>query len=327
MKKFYFIGVILLSVHGSIAQNAGSSVPFRENDNFHSRLVILDPIKALESPFFDNQGQYKEVVHAVSSEERLGCFTSLKTKQDPANDTIVFIFDDGSAENGWGFSPGFIGWLGNLFPVSDTFSGVLTSFDLYFQTADSGTNQQLAIDVFDSNFQLQGSSASFIVEGNTWLSVPTNNIPFSGKFYAMVKWNMIPNPTHLFGYDENGANAIKDLERFYNGTTWTKLSILGYNPGVFLLRGHATLNSGVEIDKIQQSIAPLIYPNPGTGKITIGTIIKGSLAILNFTDQQLIIRQITQPRTQIDISNLPVGVYFVRVTGESTVQVGKVIKQ
>jgi hypothetical protein len=327
MKKFYFICVILLSFHGAIAQKTGSSVTSSDDENFRSRLLVLDPIKVFESPFFDYQGQDKKVVHDMSSEERLRCLTSLKTKHNPKSDTTFFVFDDGSAENGWGISPGFIGWLGNLFPVLDTLSGVLTSFDLYFQTDASGTNQQLTIDVFDSTFQLLGSSALFMVYGDTWLSVPANNIPFSGKFYAMVKWNMLPNPTHLFGYDENGPNAVQDLERYYNGTTWTKLSILGYNPGVFLFRVHATLNTGVGIDEIQQPIEPLIFPNPATGKITIETIIKGSLAILNLNGQQLIRRQITEKQTVIDVAGLPKGVYFVRLTNDKRMQMGKFVKQ
>ena len=46
-----------------------------------------------------------------------------------------------------------------------------------------------------------------------------------------------------------------------------------------------------------------------------------------FSSQQLITRQITEPKTQIDISNLPSGVYFVRLAGERMVKVGKFIKQ
>jgi hypothetical protein len=38
-------------------------------------------------------------------------------------------------------------------------------------------------------------------------------------------------------------------------------------------------------------------------------------------------RQITSPKTQIDISNLPNGVYFVRLTNDKTMEVGKFVKQ
>jgi hypothetical protein len=70
-----------------------------------------------------------------------------------------------------------------------------------------------------------------------------------------------------------------------------------------------------------------IYPNPTSNQITIESTVQGLLSILNLSDQQLITRQITEPKTQIDISNLPSGVYFVQLTNGKTVQVGKIIKQ
>jgi hypothetical protein len=42
--------------------------------------------------------------------------------------------------------------------------------------------------------------------------------------------------------------------------------------------------------------------------------------------QQLVTRQITHPKTQIDISNLPSGVYFVRLTSDRTAEVVKFVK-
>jgi hypothetical protein len=73
-----------------------------------------------------------------------------------------------------------------------------------------------------------------------------------------------------------------------------------------------------------------VYPNPAMDKITVETpeAVKGTyLEIVNIESQQLITRQITKPKTQIDISTLLSGVYFVWVMGEKTVEVGKFIKQ
>ena len=47
---------------------------------------------------------------------------------------------------------------------------------------------------------------------------------------------------------------------------------------------------------------------------------------MNLCGEVVLSCQTTGLKTQIDISNLPAGVYFVRVTGEKTVQVEKVIK-
>lgn len=70
-----------------------------------------------------------------------------------------------------------------------------------------------------------------------------------------------------------------------------------------------------------------IFPNPTSTSITIVTPTKGSLSVLNMSGQQLLQQAISEPITTIDISSLPSGVYFVRVTGERTVQMGKVVKQ
>jgi len=70
-----------------------------------------------------------------------------------------------------------------------------------------------------------------------------------------------------------------------------------------------------------------IYPNPSLDKITLETATEGHLSILNLNGQELIIRQITEPKTQLDISILPSGVYIVRFTNNKTVKVGKFIKQ
>jgi hypothetical protein len=94
-----------------------------------------------------------------------------------------------------------------------------------------------------------------------------------------------------------------------------------------LARYISGLNIG-EIDNPNNSI--LIYPNPSTGRLTVETSLtpaNSQLTIMNLCGQQLITRQITSPKTQIDISSLPSGVYFVRITDDKTVEVGKSIKE
>jgi hypothetical protein len=74
-------------------------------------------------------------------------------------------------------------------------------------------------------------------------------------------------------------------------------------------------------DKLQK-----IYPNPTDGKITIDSKEEGNLFIFNSQGYQLLQQEFTEPSTTVDVSGLPSGVYFVRLTGERMLQMGKFIK-
>ena len=68
-----------------------------------------------------------------------------------------------------------------------------------------------------------------------------------------------------------------------------------------------------------------VYPNPASTHITIETSSQGQVSIINLQGQELMSQQITQPKTEIDISSLPSGVYLVKLVGEKGVQVGKLV--
>lgn len=72
-----------------------------------------------------------------------------------------------------------------------------------------------------------------------------------------------------------------------------------------------------------------IYPNPAKDIITIESFMTGDtpLSILNVNSQKIMERQISDYKTQIDISNLSPGVYFVKLQNRNTVEIKKLIKQ
>jgi len=73
-----------------------------------------------------------------------------------------------------------------------------------------------------------------------------------------------------------------------------------------------------------------ITPNPANDKITISSpALTGNtlLSVFNVSGEKVFERQLTGTETQIDISALPQGVYFVRVQDEKGIEVGKIIKQ
>lgn len=70
-----------------------------------------------------------------------------------------------------------------------------------------------------------------------------------------------------------------------------------------------------------------IHPNPASDFITIETANQKQATILNLNGQELITQEVSDPKTQIDVSGLPSDIYLVKLVGKKGVQVGKFIKQ
>lgn len=73
-----------------------------------------------------------------------------------------------------------------------------------------------------------------------------------------------------------------------------------------------------------------VYPNPANFEITIEYFEnnkEGILSILNINAQELKRQQIRNRKTQIDISNLKSGEYFIKMITDKTVKVRKIIKE
>jgi len=84
-------------------------------------------------------------------------------------------------------------------------------------------------------------------------------------------------------------------------------------------------NPGIET--LDPELTFTIYPNPASTTINVESLLKGSIYILNLSGQQFQQELITVPKTTIDVSSLPGGVYFVKLVGEKDVKMGKFIKQ
>jgi rhodanese-related sulfurtransferase len=73
-----------------------------------------------------------------------------------------------------------------------------------------------------------------------------------------------------------------------------------------------------------------IYPNPATKKVNIEInhpLNSGTLSIFNSNGQEQITQQILDPKSEINISTLPAGIYMLRITTDKTFSVGRFIKQ
>ncbi len=187
--------------------------------------------------------------------------------------------------------------------------------------------------------------------GTDWVYVGNGGISAGEAYFPSLAFSPTGEPYLAFNTEEY---SYKATVKKFNGTSWVNLGTGGFSAGVgkyeslafspydgkpyvayqdWSIGGKATV---MKYDTVSFGISELnqsqisLYPNPATDKITIETFpttIKSQLLITNLNGQEIITRQITELKTQIDISNLPAGIYFVRLTSDKTVEVGKIIKQ
>ncbi len=172
-----------------------------------------------------------------------------------------FVFDDGTAESGV-TDNGEVAWLGTEFPISNAYDGVLKQFKMYWMANATGAPFTMQVDVYDAAHVLLGTSASFQPSSDDWITVTAPDIPFSGPFYAMVKWNNNPVVTNYFGWDNTGPYATQDLGWYRDATgAWAKLSTfgLGIGTGCFIIQAQALV--GADLKSV--TLTPGAQSNPG----------------------------------------------------------------
>jgi len=233
----------------------------------------------------------------------------------------TFIYDDGSGENGWFINPDFINWLGNYCPVGNTTGGVIKSVEVFFLKNTNGENLKLSVDIISTGGTVLGSSALFTAVSGSWITVNLPDVPFLGPFYAMVKWNKLSAISHFLGMDNNGPLAAQDQERYFDGTSFQKLSEMGVSdPGNFMIRVKTVIDPAAGTD---EPLLPQIsvYPNPTSGVVNLHS--EDPVRKVRITDvsgktvkrlEGIDARELT-----IDLGGLPRGIYFLLAdTGRGT---------
>jgi hypothetical protein len=163
-----------------------------------------------------------------------------------------------------------------------------------------------------------------------------------GFFDGEIGISSNPSLSSLYGLDNIGAWSINELAILNNGSlsTCEVKSICDYlatpNTSVEIHDNAPGCNSIVDVDSacaylsIGDSHVPKgfsLYPNPSSTLITIETESQGTISIHTTCGQLILQQQISDALTIIDITGLKGGIYFVRVTGNNSVQTGKFFKQ
>ena len=70
-----------------------------------------------------------------------------------------------------------------------------------------------------------------------------------------------------------------------------------------------------------------VYPNPAINNLTIESLQKSTIEILNIQGQTIIRQQSQQSKTDIDISGLAKGVYILRLCSNDKTEVTRIVKE
>jgi hypothetical protein len=188
-------------------------------------------------------------------------------------------------------------------------------------------------------------------DGVNWASVGAEGVT-SGEAYVMsLAFN--PSGEPYLAFVDGAYNNFMTVMKF-DGTNWVYVGSPGFSAGrasytslvfspsdgqpyvAYTDDTNYRKATVMKFDSVfvgvkeQQKSSFSLYPNPATDKITI-EIAEGQapsqLSILNLNGEEVLTRSLIKPKTQIDISNLPSGVYFVRLTNDKTVEVEKVVKE
>lgn len=167
------------------------------------------------------------------------------------------------------------------------------------------------------------------------------NVTFIGQdLFILGNYNL----TTLWGLENIEADSLDNLY-IYNNHSLSYCEVqsicdylgnpngridIEYNAPGCSTQAEVEAACGVGINDIISLKHPFtISPNPSSSQITIETTIyspKFQISIFNLNGQEVIKQQFTKPMAFLNISELPAGLYFVRVTGECAVGIQKFIK-
>jgi O-glycosyl hydrolase len=118
------------------------------------------------------------------------------------------------------------------------------------------------------------------------------------------------------------ATRVADILAPTNGKFTTSIEPMSITTFVIPLNVITGMKPG--IDKANDIH---IFPNPVTDKLTIQSIQKSTIEILNIQGQTIRQQQIQQGKTDIDISSLAKGVYILRLCCDDKTEVTKIVKE
>ncbi|MBT3801731.1 MAG: T9SS type A sorting domain-containing protein [Bacteroidetes bacterium] len=201
-----------------------------------------------------------------------------------------------------------IGFYGNIYGI--------------YKTTDGGKSWTKKIKgIYEINSSCWPTDMYFSDENNGWV------VTYCGGSY------------HYYRTEDGGLNwgrlefSLSSCKMAYiTGFDKNNLTLWPYNGAkcVYRTNNGGGPYSGVnEKPDVENSIR--IFPNPANNTLTISlnreTIKHAKAFIINLQGQTLLQSELVGKENSLDISNLPAGVYFVKVVDENGVWIEKVVKE
>ena len=245
-----------------------------------------------------------------------------------------------------GYAAGGTYWYGNGGMVVKTTDGGNT-----WTSLPAGTSYAFVKLFFvnaDTGFAIADSAYSSRIlkttdGGNTW-TIKNMNIatdPFRSLYFANAATGYTVNGCIILKTTTGGDDWIIQYPGYSNADFYS-IYFLNADTGYAVGYGGPyaygaiikTTNGGgylVGVDDRRPAEGRLkIFPNPGPDKIVVETdeaSLPGTLSVLDLSGRELLHETVRRSPAKIDISTLPRGIYVVKLNGETSVLVGKVVKE
>lgn len=168
----------------------------------------------------------------------------------------------------------------------------------------------------------------------TWMINPGITEPLTLHFNY---FDTEENHDMLKVYDAGSQTLLAEISGFYANPPEPVTSPSGKMMLAFLTNNNTQgqgwevwYDINTEIPDNPKEAGLSIIPNPSNDKIAISIpviTVNTQVSIFNVSGVKVLESQLNDTETQLDISALPPGVYFVRVQNEMIVEVGKIVKE
>jgi hypothetical protein len=330
------------------SSGAWTSLPNVTSNSANYQATAMSPSNTLYAYSSDGTGTVRKFVNgaweqvgtagfaggATSAEMVIGSDNNIYVVQIASGVKVYTINADATSTDTWTLLGGAA--LGNGYSSDNSFSDIAldaNNIPYVVYVSSSAEGRKLNVKKFDGNSWVQVGAANFsdTVINNTAITVTTDGIPYVvASIWDSSNANHGKNSVYKFdsvagSWSKYGGDFVSD-----GASTYTDIAIDKANN--FLVVAYT--QSGTRVKRI--SLGSLstrdvktnadsfaLYPNPTNGIVFIKNEEKIKSAEVTNSVGQLVHTNISEQ--QIDLTNLPSGVYFVKVQFENGKSITKKI--